>query len=76
MVLAGSGEILCTSYQLADEFLYHALLQRLGCVDPFPLVQTSNEFIPADCDLVGGSVGDGHIADLVIIEFDQLRTTL
>ena len=57
-------------FQFGNELGHNVLVQRSRVIQP------SNDLIAADGDRVGSCVGDGEIADPVVIEFDQCGSPL
>ena len=61
--------------QFMDELVNHLLIQWNRFVHFGPLIQCSDEFVLPKGDRVGNGVGDGHQADLVLVEFDDGGTS-
>ena len=70
-----SHKPLSLGLQLVDELVNHFLIQGNRLSHFSPLVKSTNEFILSKSDRVGGRVGDGDQADLVLVEFDDGGTT-
>ena len=69
-MLVGSG------FQLVNELRHHLVVQWARLVDIVPLIEAPDEFVAANGDRVGSSVGDSNSADVVVVEFDQSWATL
>ena len=63
-------------FKLVDEPGHKVLIQELRFVNVVPLIETPDELIAANGDLVRSGIGDRDVANPLIIEFDLGPTSL
>ena len=67
------SEPLRFGFQLVDELVDHLLVQWDRIIHVGPLIKGADELVLSESDRVWSSVGDSHLADLVLVERYQRR---